>query len=84
MTDKPKALALADDLDTYINPNRDCMISIEAATELRRLHEVNQALVEALESIDMTGIRYNETPVEAVARIRAVAVDALAKAKEST
>ena len=36
-------------------------------------------LLEALKSIDMTGIRYNETPVEAVARIRAIACDAIAK-----
>lgn len=53
--------------------------------ELRRLHEVNHALVEALKQIDMSGIRYKETPVECVGRLRAIAIDALAKATgEST
>ena len=53
----------------------------QAAAELRRLHEVNAELVEALKAIDMTGIRYNETPVETVGRMRATASAALRKAQ---
>lgn len=52
MTDKqPEALRLADVLDSYV------MVSMEgnkdkAAAELRRLHEVNAELVEALKAFD--------------------------------
>lgn len=44
MSDKPEALRLADELDrVYGYPDTDA-----AATELRRLHAVNQELLEAL------------------------------------
>lgn len=75
------ALSLADkllsDIRTgWIDPN----YAISAAYELRRLSDVNQELVEALKQIDLSGIRYKETPVECVGRLRAIAVDALTKA----
>ena len=42
--DKPHALRLADELETeWITP-----LEFQSAAELRRLHEVNQELVEAL------------------------------------
>jgi len=79
MNNQPEALRLAEWLDLGNDPYDKA-----AAAELRRLHEVNQALVEALEQIDMSGIRYKETPVECVGRLRAIAIDALAKTGEST
>lgn len=50
----------------------------KSTVELRKVHEVNIELVQALHNIDMTGIFYNETPVQTVGRIRAAAQDALA------
>ena len=53
MNTQPKALRLADDLDqchaghVYEGPT----IFSEAAAELRRLHEVNQELLEALKDV---------------------------------
>ena len=44
MNKQPRALRLADALDQFHNP-----WDKKAAAELRRLHEVNQELVEALE-----------------------------------
>ena len=38
---------------------------------------LTDTLLEVLHQIDMTGIRYNETPVEAVGRIRALACAAI-------
>ena len=43
MSTQPEALRLADAIDYP-----DVSFGIEAATELRRLHEVNQELLEAL------------------------------------
>ena len=70
----PEALRLANLLD-----EDRCAHHKESAAELRRLHEVNKELVEALKQIDLSGIRYKETPVECVGRLRAIAVDALTK-----
>jgi hypothetical protein len=47
MNTQPEALALANSIETYLEGK----LSKLAAAELRRLHEVNQELVEALESI---------------------------------
>jgi hypothetical protein len=47
MTTQPEALRLADALD---NPP-GAPLFIEAAAELRRLHELNQELLEALKQI---------------------------------
>jgi hypothetical protein len=44
---KPDALDLADALDQFHNPQDK-----KAAAELRRLHTLNQELVEALEAFD--------------------------------
>lgn len=45
MADKPEALRLADFLDDQYDPSHNLE---EAADELRRLHAVNQELLEAL------------------------------------
>lgn len=78
MTDKqPEALRLAENLGktwTLVSDQN------KAAAELRRLHEVNAKLMDAMVDIDMSGIRYKETPVETVGRMRGIARAALAKA----
>ena len=52
MTDKqPEALRLADDLIKHLGGNT----AHQAAAELRRLHEVNAELVEALEKLARLG-----------------------------
>jgi hypothetical protein len=49
MTDKlPEALRLAESLDLYSTGDKHQRDVEQAATELRRLHEVNAELVEAL------------------------------------
>jgi len=50
MNTQPEALRLADWLETDIPPN-DTTTCADVAAELRRLHEVNQMLVEALEFV---------------------------------
>ena len=53
MSTQPLALTLADALENSDTYNTDAAIPKEgeqAAAELRRLHEVNQELLEALES----------------------------------
>lgn len=77
MSKQPEALLLANILQYQI-PSIACLEV--AATELRRLHEVNQELLGVLNQIDMAGILYNETPVECVGRLRAIAIDAIKKA----
>ncbi len=83
MADKPEALRLADFLDDQYDPSHNLE---EAAAELRRLHAVNQELLEALRltSIDCQYLHhahkdrhllFEECPV--VARINA----AIAKAE---
>lgn len=51
-----------------------------ALAAARELKTINAELLEALKQIDMAGIRYNETPVECVGRLRAIAIDAIKKA----
>lgn len=55
MTDKPKALELADELSRTVYTRYVAVPTLgkKAATELRRLHEVNQALVEALKLCEL-------------------------------
>lgn len=48
MTKQPEALHLADELDVG---DFDVLTNYDAAAELRRLHEVNQELLEALQRI---------------------------------
>jgi len=52
MNTQPEALRLADALDYYPNGNNFVAVVNASAAELRRLHEVNQELVEALEALD--------------------------------
>lgn len=79
MNTLPKALLLADALDKTADFQ---MRAIEAAAELRRLHEVNQMLVEsaemALEALEE--LRFANAPFldEAMEALR----QALSKAKE--
>ena len=49
MNKQPKPLRLADALDKTADFQ---MRAIEAAAELRRLHKVNQILIDALEKVD--------------------------------
>tara|TARA_R110000868_G_scaffold52833_2_gene166405 strand:- start:1720 stop:1980 length:261 start_codon:yes stop_codon:yes gene_type:complete len=51
MTQQPEALRLADELRHWRSPDK------EAAAELRRLHEVNQELLEALKDMN-SGWKY--------------------------
>ena len=53
MTNQPEALRLADALDkkSLNYPTLEMQIEYASASELRRLHEVNADLVEALQSI---------------------------------
>ena len=51
MTDKPIALRLADELDELDSAFSSTGLCGEAATKLRRLHEVNQDLLKALNTI---------------------------------
>jgi hypothetical protein len=72
MTEQVLALSLADELERYgtlNNPN-------ECADELRRLHEANEALREALEFV----AKYEELGIMTEAVIR----QALARAGETT
>ena len=48
MTTQPKALWLSDKLDLYATGDAHQRNIEQAAAELRRLHEVNQELLEAL------------------------------------
>ena len=48
MTTQPNALKLADELDLYATGDAHQRNIEQAAAELRRLHEVNQELLEAL------------------------------------
>lgn len=50
MNTQPEALRLAHVLDNYGHKDTD-----EAAAELRRLHEVNQELLEALKDVMYSG-----------------------------
>ena len=69
MNTKPEALRLAEWLETSAN-TRDK----QAAAELRRLHEVNQMLVEALEIT----VPYLPAKTATLSEVE----DAIAKAKE--
>ena len=64
MSEQPEALRLADLLtaDAYWSP----MLGEQAATNLRRLHEVNQELLEALKLADalLWGANMNAVVVE--------------------
>ena len=86
MTDKPKALELADLLDSLSIYDRGGLETEEAIAELRRLHEVNQAYVELVDALSDTlmevSLSYPKAKISAAHKTRINA--ALAKAKEST
>jgi hypothetical protein len=48
MTKKPEALRLADEMSKYCITDESVL---QTATELRRLHEVNQELLEVLQNL---------------------------------
>ena len=74
MTTQSVELRLADDLEKHVGGN----IAFRSAAELRRLHEVNQELVEALEQI--TKVEY-QSPVTMYQAMEDIAKAALAKAR---
>jgi hypothetical protein len=51
MSEQPEALRLADELEAVPETGADPDLIQEAAAELRRLHAVNQELLEALQFI---------------------------------
>jgi hypothetical protein len=55
MSEQPEALRLADELDAVPETGADPDLIQEAAAELRRLHAVNQELLEALKKVLATG-----------------------------
>lgn len=75
MNTQPEALRLADAFDN--DPEMDWLLELgipKAAAELRRLHEVNQMLVEALEIT----VPYLPAKTATLSEVE----DAIAKAKE--
>lgn len=62
MNKQPEALHLADELDVG---DFDVLTNYEAAAELRRLHEVNQELLEALKEV-LAAERFSNRPPETV------------------
>jgi len=75
MTTQPKALRLADVLYNYGYKDTD-----QAAAELRRLHEVNQELLEALE----TAVRQINHNVMMTAKELRQCESAIAKARSAS
>jgi NAD(P)H-dependent FMN reductase len=66
--DKPKSLRLADELGGVSDQLAD-----EAAAELRRLHAVNQELLEALISFTKSGYIKKQHPKRYAAAVAAIA-----------
>ena len=77
MSDKPEALRLADELErVYGYPDTDA-----AAAELRRLHELNQGLLDALDAaLKLIGIVW---PIEGDVALKARAAIVKATGSES-
>jgi hypothetical protein len=70
MADQPKALRLANLID---HGNDSSWIEREAASELRRLHAVNQELLEALVSFTKSGYIKKQHPKRYAAAVAAIA-----------
>ena len=70
MTQQPEALRLADALDLYATGDAHQRDIEQAADELRRLHEVNQELLEVLEKLARlgNGERYGNSEGNVIAR----------------
>ena len=77
MTTQPEALQLADILQHKL-PSIECLEV--AAAELRRLHEVNQELLEALKEVYTTCDWHGDDGQEAMMKARA----AITKAERTT
>jgi hypothetical protein len=82
---KPEALRLADELEALQPRNR--ITELEAAAELRRLHEVNQELSKALKNlVNWYGIRGGDDDDLLLPKYQPleieIAMDAIAKAEE--
>jgi hypothetical protein len=69
MADQPTAMRLADALDDYWDKSR----VQTAAAELRRLHAVNQELLEALVSFTKSGYIKKQHPKRYAAAVAAIA-----------
>ena len=70
MTTQPEALKLANALDLYATGDDHQRDIEQAAAELRRLHEVNQELLETLEKLARlgNGERYGNSEGNVIAR----------------
>ena len=70
MKTQPEALRLADALDLYATGDAHQRDIEQAAAELRRLHEVNQELLETLEKLARlgNGERYGNSEGNVIAR----------------
>ena len=70
MTQQPNALRLASALDLYATGDAHQRDIEQAAAELRRLHEVNAELLEALEKLARlgNGERYGNSEGNVIAR----------------
>ena len=83
MTTQPKALWLSDKLDLYATGDAHQRNIEQAAAELRRLHESNTELLEALETIrDL--YEYETSCGELASRLydaRSISIFAIAKAE---
>lgn len=75
MSKQPEALKLADEMSKYRITDESVL---QAATELRRLHEVNQELLEALEWI----VRVNATDYEYQQKARSAITKATGELNE--
>ena len=86
MTEQPEALRLADAID--LGKPRTAIDCINAAAELRRLHEVNQELLEALNDCamvmahDLHGLSLIQPELKKA--LAAIARAAIAKAEGET
>jgi hypothetical protein len=81
MNTQPEALRLADRLNFYALEQPLQSVIDDTIIELRRLHEVNQELVEALEQI--TKVEY-QSPVTMYQAMEDIAKAALAKERGNT
>lgn len=77
MSEQPEALRIADELIALHGPTE---IDERAAAELRRLHEVNQELLEALKAVYDTCSWGDEASYDAMEKARA----AIARAEGET
>jgi hypothetical protein len=75
-----RLISMADDGDMGRNPNPKCS-KRQAAAELRRLHEVNQELLAALNEVYITCDWHGDDGREAMSKARAAIAKAEGEAK---